>query len=421
MQLKDKLGELVATGQVRLGTAGLSDQPRRVKHGIERVVAGTSVDTAYGPAYVAETRYGADGEHGGVSLGEARTVPGRLLADLGLDAGLVGLDLSRSVFLDTETTGLGLGAGTYVFLVGLACFEGEDLLVRQFFLRDFNEEPAFLAAVEDHLKRFDSLVTFNGKAFDLPLLENRYILARRRPRLPDAAHLDLRHASARLWRERLASCSLASLEQGILGFARENDVPGELIPLLYFDYLRTGDARIVEPVFTHNRHDLLSLLALTIKAARLVADPLGGAVDDPADRFSLARLLERLGRTEESLACYEMALAGPLPEATRERAARRLACLYKRVGQRGRAVDIWLTLVAETGWTVYPHIELAKYYEHQVRDYDRAIEAVREGLARLSLRSRAAGPRSAPDDDPEYVALRHRLRRLEGKRSRRSG
>ncbi|MHB0885670.1 MAG: ribonuclease H-like domain-containing protein [Bacillota bacterium] len=429
MQLKDKLGELVQAGLVKVGPVGLKEAPRRSAHGIEAVVPGRVLTTAHGPVFIAEDRRPADAAHGGVPLAEALHLERRHLAALALDDGLGDLDLSRAVFLDTETSGLGLGTGTYVFLVGLGFFDGDDYVTRQYFLRDVDEEPAFLTALQADLERFEAIVTFNGKAFDLPLLENRFVLARRRPRLPDGRHLDLRHAAARLWRERLTSCSLQALESGILGFVREGDVPGELIPLLYFDYLRSGDARIIEPVFTHNRADILSLTALTVKAAAVVADPLGDAASDPADRFSVARLLERLGRLEDSLACYEAALAaGPAP-TTREKAARHLARLYKRIGRLEQAVGVWRRLVEEPGWTVHAHVELAKYYEHRARDYDQAIAVVQAALTRLATRATLAGTGARSPwanrledlpEDSESGELRHRLARLRAKKARRA-
>ncbi len=429
MQLKDKLGELVQAGLIKVGPADLREAPRRSAHGIDSVVPGRVLTTAHGPVFVGEDRRPADAAHGGVPLAEALSLDRRHLATLALDDGLGDLDLSRAVFIDTETTGLGLGTGTYVFLVGLGFFEGGDYVTRQYFLRDLDEEPAFLTALQADLDRFEAIVTFNGKAFDLPLLENRFVLSRRRPRLPDDRHLDLRHAAARLWRERLTSCSLSSLESGILGFAREGDVPGELIPLLYFDYLHSGDARIIEPVFTHNRADILSLTALTVKAVAVVADPLGDAASDPADRFSVARLLERLNRLEDSLACYELALAaGPAP-TTREKAARHLARLYKRVGRFEQAVGVWRRLVQEPGWTVHAHVELAKYYEHRTRDYDQAIAVVQAALDRLATGAALAGIGAHsplahglvdPPDDSESRELLHRLTRLRAKKARRA-
>lgn len=429
MQLKDKLGELVQAGLVKVGPADLREALCDSTHGVEAVVPGRVLATALGPVFVAENRRPAAAPHGGVPLAEALRLERRHLAALALDDGLSDLDLSRAVFLDTETTGLGLGTGTYVFLVGLGFFDGDDYVTRQYFLRDLGEEPAFLAALQADLERFEAVVTFNGKAFDLPLLENRFILSRRRPRLPDGRHLDLRHAAARLWRERLASCSLSSLEGGVLGFARDGDVPGELIPLLYFDYLRSGDARVIEPVFIHNRADILSLTALTVKATAVVADPFGDAASDPADRFSVARLLERLGRLEDSLACYELALAaGPAP-ATREKTARHLARLYKRVGRLEQAVGVWRRLVDEPGWTVHAHVELAKYYEHRARDYDQAIAVVQAALERVATRAALIGTGARSpwvgglddrSDDPEDRELRQRLARLRAKRARRA-
>jgi len=428
VELKSRLDELVSSGLIRVRPTGPNDAPHRPARSLEEVIPGRLVTTAHGQAFLVEERCPARAAHGGVTLTDARSIDGRHLAVMAVDEALTAIDPSRAVFLDSETTGLGLGAGTYVFLVGLGFFEGDEFVIRQYFLRDLDEEPAFLAALRSELERFQAAITFNGKAFDFPLLENRFIMARQKPCLPIDRHLDLRHAAARLWRERLTGCRLADLETGILGFARDGDVPGELIPLLYFDYLRNGDGRIVEPVFAHNRNDVLSLIALTVKAAALVADPLGDAASDPADRFSLARLLERLGRLEDSLACYELVMAAGPPTPTFERAARHLARLYKRVGRVEKAVEIWRHLIDAPGWTVHPHIELAKYYEHRSHDYDRAIAVVRAAMGRLAARGRT-GPRGSGsfyDDrgstglDPESRDLRRRLERLERKKARRA-
>src|SRR5438034_1333048 len=212
----------------------------------------------------------------------------------------------RLLYLDTETTGLAGGTGTYAFLVGVGFFDGDEFEVQQYFMRDLDDEPALLAALEPLLREVDGLVTYNGAGFDLPLLETRFVLARRRwpGTIP---HLDLLPAARRLWSARLSDCRLVTVELHALGFERAGDLPGALIPSVYFEYLRRKAPGELPRVFEHNRHDVLSLAALT------------GWVADALDRAPVAELgpdeLSGLGRLWELVdpdrgeACYRMALA----------------------------------------------------------------------------------------------------------------
>src|SRR5262249_33194494 len=143
-------------------------------------------------------------------------------------------DPSRIAFLDTETTGLSGGTGTYAFLVGIGTWRSSGFLVEQFFMRNFDEEAAVICPLEERLSQVKVVVTFNGKCFDLPLLESRFVMHRRDWPLADGIHLDLLHPSRRLWKLRLKDCSLANLEREVLGFEREEDIPGYLIPQVYF-------------------------------------------------------------------------------------------------------------------------------------------------------------------------------------------
>lgn len=237
------------------------------------LAGGQEEATPFGPCYLIERRYPLDHQHGPWPLGALTTVAPDLLAALGGDARLGSLPHERLVLLDTETTGLAGGTGTYVFLVGLgfltADTAGPAFVVRQYFLRELREERALLHALGATLARFGALVTFNGKSFDWPLLATRYTLARQT--LPVAAwpHLDLLHPARRVWKHRLPSCSLGALEAAILGVRRVNDVPGALIPDLYFRYLRDGDPRPLLPVLAHNEADIVSLAALLIHLGQL--------------------------------------------------------------------------------------------------------------------------------------------------------
>jgi uncharacterized protein YprB with RNaseH-like and TPR domain len=186
----------------------------------------------------------------------------RLLAP---DAPKEAADPSQWLFLDTETTGFSGGTGTYAFLVGVAWWDAGGLEVEQFFMRDFNEEHSVLVALRERLAERRVLVTFNGKSFDWPLLETRYRMTRAiTPRVP-RAHLDMLHPARHLWRLHLGSVRLVELERHILGWERGVDVASELIPQMYFDFLRGGPPEPLIPIFRHNQMDLRGLAALATR------------------------------------------------------------------------------------------------------------------------------------------------------------
>ncbi|HXH84049.1 MAG TPA: ribonuclease H-like domain-containing protein, partial [Candidatus Tectomicrobia bacterium] len=233
--------------------------PRAAPEPVERLVGGELIDTPAGGLVVVRREYPLAHRHGGVALEDALAAPFPLLARLSRVEPDVG-DPSRLLFLDTETTGLAGGTGTYAFLVGAAFVDGDRLVIAQHFLRDFDDEPALLAALEPLLARAAAVVTFNGAGFDVPLLETRFVLARRR--WPVLSHLDLLRPARRVWSGWLGDCRLSTLERAVLGVEREVDVPGPLIPTLYFDYLRSRRAGPLTRVFAHNRDDVLTLVAL---------------------------------------------------------------------------------------------------------------------------------------------------------------
>lgn len=381
------------------------------------VLGGRTIQTSRGSTHVVERGYSTAYYRGCICLADAQKMSAEPYVCLCGDDRLAGMDLTRSVFFDTETTGLGVGAGTYVFLVGLGSFNDDQFVIRQYFLRDYSEEPAFLEAIEADLRRFESLVSFNGKSFDVHLLQNRYILNGGRSPFDGLPHLDLLHPAQRLWRERLESCSLGSLEEAILGAGRVGDVPGYLIPALYFRYLDIGDAESLVPVFEHNRLDILSLVALAVLMGRRVSEPIDWTLHG-LDLFSLGRLHESRGNYAESIECYEAALEAELPETARGKVLQRLSLLHKRLRQHEEAHRIWLSLVNSRGsYSLFPYIELAKYYEHRLRDFAGAREVVlkaidvvsrRRALARTDDMGRAALERDLLD-------LHHRLARLESK------
>jgi len=319
-------------------------------------------------------------------------------------------------FLDTETTGLSAGTGTMAFVVGVGYFSGDQFAVRQFFLRDPGDEPAMVEALADLLNEFDALASFNGRSFDVPILENRFILARIPSPTTGLPHLDLIWPSRRIWRHKLSSCSLGTLEREVLGVFREQaDVPSGVIPLLYRDYLRTGDARDMRRVVYHNAIDILSLVTLAARLTQALSDPYASGGLAGAELYGLARWYEADRSTTEAEQAYRTAMQGDLSPALRARTLRGLASLLKRSGRRAESFAFWQQLALEAGDDVdsriLAHVELAKYLEWIEKDIALAGAWTRSALAITG------GWRTGLKRDLAQAELQHRLARLERKAS----
>ena len=418
-ELQKRLARLRRLG-LRKGTTRLQakeEKPSRAKSqiGIENVVAGRVHQTSHGTCFIAEEVWPLTHQHGDLPLSAALGVSGQTLARLaGLPDG-DSFDLRRAIFFDVETSGLSGGTGTFVFQVGAGFFEDDSFHLQQFFMRDPVEEPAYLDAIGNLLDRFDALVSFNGRSFDLPLLNSRFILTRQPRRMARAPHLDLLTPSRRLWRRRLESCSLGSLERQVLGVKRgEKEVPGWLVPRLYFDYIQTGDATDMAGVFYHNLIDIISMVTLTARLGAIFQNPQTAGPLDALDLFSLGRWYESLGMVTESESAYRRALAGTLGRETRTSIRRHLSFLLKRQGRREEAVTIWRGVTEEGERAdVYAHIELAKHYEWLVKDLPAAAEITHQAMALLQAESPDRRARETLDE------LAHRLRRLERKLAQR--
>jgi uncharacterized protein YprB with RNaseH-like and TPR domain len=376
------------------------------QHPIERVLPGRVVDTPRGQTFVVQERYPLDLQHGCATL---RTdAPLEVIAAWAGQPRLAELGAQRFCFLDAETTGLARAAGTYAFLVGAARYDGEVFRLAQFFMRDPAEEPAQLAALWAFLEPCEALVTFNGKTFDLPLLRARCVANGQRLPVEDTPHLDLLPLARRLWRDRLPSRAMGCLEDQILGLPRaQEDVPGWMIPALYFDYLQDGDARPLQGVFYHNAVDVLSMAALLSHIATLLAAPLEGEL--PAlDQADMAGLFADLGHVDTAAQLYERALAQALPEDVRARTVRRWSFLEKRRDNLSRATRLWHEAAA--AGHIYAHVELAKVYEHRTHNYEGAAFWTQLALDQISDPGCTASERLRWAD-----RLAHRLARLQRK------
>ena len=323
-------------------------------------------------------------------------------------------DPSKWLFLDTETTGISGGTGTYAFLVGLAWWDAGGLQVEQFIMRDFAEEHSILHELAVRLTERPVLVTFNGKTFDWPLLENRFTMTRaiRVPHI--AAHLDLLHPARALWKFRLGTVRLVDLERDVLdprrlGWTRKDDVPTSLIPQVYFDYLRGGPPGPLAGVVRHNQMDLRGLAALFGKMNDLLGASEGADHDtDSLDLFGLSRFFQRRSEPARAFsACTEAVRLG-LPPDVRSHACRDLAILAKRRGDHQRAAELWHELLADDPAGIEACIELAIHYERRAKDYTRALQFAHLALAKAR---RAKALMLDPPASARNLRLQQTLRR----------
>jgi tetratricopeptide (TPR) repeat protein len=288
---------------------------------------------------------------------------------------------SKWCFLDTETTGLAGGSGTYAFLIGVGSTTPRGFVIRQFFMRDFGEEPSVLRALDEYLKQFDVLITYNGRTYDQPLLETRYRMTRQRPPFARMEHLDLLFGARRLWNLRFDSCRLVELESQILGVERQGDLAGELIPYVYFDYLRTREIFRLVPIFHHNAIDILTLACLTAIVPRAFHAPGEATFSHGAEMIGLARWWRQAEQYETALALLRRALDRDLPDELMFRSMWDVAALEKKLGRPEAALGMLTELAASSNpWRASALVELAKHYEHRERNYSMALEMTRSAL-----------------------------------------
>jgi hypothetical protein len=388
------------------GSARRSGEPP-----IEELVPGEW--RAYGGSrcFVATSRYPLDHQHGLHRLSEVLEVPAQRWASYVGSAG-ESLALDQAILIDTETTGLMRGPATVAFMVGVGVFEGNSFCVRQYFMPDYADEEALLEWVAQDLADRSGLVSFNGRSFDWPLLQTRYLLARRQPPRRAEPHLDLLLLARRLWSRTLASCSLSHLEQEVLGVERSGqDVPGYLIPQLYQDYVIAGRTLPMADVFYHNKLDLVSLVTLAGRIGKLLEAPGYETSDAHRDPLSLGRVYEREGHTQEAIQAYRHAIE-EAPVADRALARRQLSFLFKRLGCLDEAVALWQQALDDPD--LYAYTELAKYYEHACHDAAQAHAITQAALERLRTQPRL-GLYAAREAER---ALLRRLERLQNRLAR---
>jgi len=404
----DELRQRMATASARVAEqmeARLAQRPESITTRLEEVVPGWEVRTPLGVHFEFERRWEPFRRHGNMEISQLAGLPPHLLAGIGEGALPVAPPESWA-FLDTETTGLAGGSGTCPFLVGIGRITRRGFTVRQFFMRDYPEEPSMLAAIGEALADAQVLVTYNGKSFDIPLLETRYRLARARHPFASLPHLDLLYGARRLWRLRFESCRLVELETRILGFERQGDVPGDLIPQIFFDYVRTGRALRMAPVFEHNALDIVTLACLT-GVVPWAFQPSGAIqLAHGAELISLGRWLRQLGRLEEVRDLFRRAIAAHISDQLLFRTMWDLAEVEKKLDAHDAAIAVYTDLAAEPNrFRVAALAELAKHYEHRERNFSMALDMTEQAFAleatpelerrRSRLRRKVSTPQTA--------------------------
>jgi uncharacterized protein YprB with RNaseH-like and TPR domain len=343
---------------------------------VGEILTGEVVETTLGKHFETEKLYARHKRYGSYEISDLHELPPDFLGPL--SSGEISDALpGKWAFLDTETTGLSGGSGTCAFLIGVGSIDEEGFRVRQFFMRDYCEEASMLHSLNAYLARFDVLVTYNGKTFDQPLLETRYTMCRARHPFSSMKHLDLLHGARRIFKLRLENCRLVNLENQILGIEREADVPGDLIPYYYFEYLRTRHAFRLIPIFHHNVLDIISLGCLTGLIPAAFRDPENAKFRHGADLLGLARWLQASGRLEESHRLLRRAIDLGLPDQHLFRTLFDAGSLEKKLGLHHAAVATFTDLsLSPNPYRAQACEELAKHYEHHEKNYRMALECV---------------------------------------------
>lgn len=317
-----------------------------------------------------------------------------------------GLDADELLFFDTETTGLASGTGQMIFLIGLAHVTSGGVEMKQYFLPGPGHEAAFFNAFLSDSHSLKNLVTFNGKAFDWPRVRTRHQFVRDQvPRLPAFGHFDLLHASRRLWKNRLESVRLQTVEREILGLGREEDVPGKMAPFLYFQFLKQPNAQLVKGIIEHNREDVLSLIALYIHLSNKV---LGKVSSDEEERYEIARWYLQIGDDERALPLFRRLAVRDSITGIRSRA--QMAALYKREGHYEHALTMLQSVIREDkSPNDHIYIEAAKLMEHQFKKYESAISYTESALEYLRKKLKESADEAAGRKESAYIKRINRL------------
>jgi len=337
------------------------------------------------PIQFFENSYPLGVKYGKANLSSGLKIDGDILSCLSKDPAFKDLDLSSALFIDLETTGLSGGVGVVPFLVGMGYYKEEKFNVVQYFLGELAEEGRMIQGIAQFFSDMDfqSVVTFNGKTFDMPLLETRFILYRQPFPLDGLPHLDFLYSARSLWRHKHESCRLCHLAREVVEADRSEDIPSAEIPWRYFQFLQTGNFELIEPILYHNGEDILSLLGVVIMGAQIFSEDEEICLVDAMDFFGAGKIMEKVGAQQKSVLFFQRALNGRLTDEVSLEARKKLSLYFKRNGEWEKAVPLWQEMASAQKTSIHQLFscrELAMYFEHQLKKYEEAAKIAEEGL-----------------------------------------
>ncbi|MCH8127227.1 ribonuclease H-like domain-containing protein [candidate division KSB1 bacterium] len=408
MNLKEKLASLD-----RYSTSATIEPPTITHPTIDTQLNGEEIYTKFGSCWRIQYRFDFSFHHGNYRMGDLLSHEPAPLKFIAKAHGYENINLKNLLFVDTETTGLSGGVGTVAFLLGTGYFQDNTFIIDQFFMRDFSEEASILFAFQNQLNRAiegcGAVVSFNGKSYDLPLIFNRMIFNRFAKPVNRFKHIDILHAARRIWKRSLIDCSLTNVEANILKVHRVDDIPGYLIPEMYFQYLRNNDPANLNQVFLHNKLDILTLVGLLDEMVQLYCGN-REITEEQVDWLTMCKAFDELQAYDEGLAFYTRLADLELPKKMRTETLLRIAAIHKKCNRFEEAMSYWYEAIKQDGLCLAAFEELAKAYEHQASDFPQARELTRRALLSIEVIDKFRPNGFVKEYKDKFL---HRLQRLD--------
>jgi len=345
---------------------------------IAGVTFGKEVSTPFGPCYIMDYEYDLGAFHGHKRIREVFDYGTWGLSEILKEPDLGNLDPEQGLYLDIETTGLSAAEGAFPFMIGVGYFEKKVFKVVQFFARDYEEEPATLNLLMELVKKKSHLITFNGRSFDVPMLDARLRAAKFDARLGNLPHIDLLVPARRLWKYCDHGCSLGALENSRLGFVRHGDVPGYEIPPLYNQYTRSRDLRKLVVVFTHNVYDVISMVVLQARICQVLQMDQVHELS-PEETFALGRVHNSFGRYDIAYRLFADSVKG-LSSGQRYIAYKEMAGILRKRKDLKEAAKIYKAMIKDKPEKLFPYMKLAVHLENREKDFVGAIKIIDAGF-----------------------------------------
>ena len=345
---------------------------------LENLVPGQWLNTSFGDIFRGEFSYNLDDIYGDLDLRKIFGFKTKLISEIFKLKD--NHNLESILFIDTETTGLAGGSGTVAFMIGLGWVEGNNFIVHQYFISQLNHEEGALEYIANFAKNFTCLASFNGKSYDVPLLNTRYVMNRLVPVFEDFEHIDLLHQSRALWKFSLRDCKLKTFEAKLINFHRDGDIPGELIPEVYFEYLESGIVDRIKRVFFHNRFDIITMLGVLVLIMESIEN--SAPEENPLTDYAKGRIFKKKNDIQRSIQHYENVLNSSISISQRIITMLELASIFKKEKLELKAVELWKQTV-KIDYSYAAYVELAKYYEHKEKNIESALVMSQNALKGL--------------------------------------